>query len=53
MSGINVIFFNIKIVAIGCQTNESLSCLNNGTCLHSGGCECPFGYGGIRCENCK
>ena len=32
---------------------QSFSCLNNYSCLDSGFCECPFGYNGLKCENCK
>ena len=43
----------VLILDIGCKAGESLSCLNNGTCLDSGLRECPFGYNGVKCEKCN
>ena len=50
---LTLIFLSNFIEGIGCLINASLSCLNYGSCLNTGGCDCHFGYGGIRCENCK
>ena len=43
----------ILILDIGCKAGKYLSCLNNGSCLDSGICECPFGFNGLKCEKCK
>ena len=38
------------MVSKGCNEGGKLSCLNNGTCLANGYCECEEGYSGHTCS---
>ena len=41
-----------NITTLGCTTGGSNSCLNGGTCIPSGICNCPFGFTGSTCSLC-
>ena len=41
------------LLDVGCLSNGSLSCKNEGKCLPNGFCECRLRYSGLTCEDCK
>ena len=41
--------FLVFLIDFVCQNSD---CLNGGTCLENGNCECQFGYSGYKCSTC-
>jgi hypothetical protein len=38
-------------IVSGCNIGGALGCLNGGTCLSNGNCQCPIGFNGTNCAS--